>query len=419
MKLSNWRVMAPKHYFALFAGGQAISMIGTFAQTTAQSYVVYDLTQNTTLLGLVNGLAFVPLLLLGPFAGAWSDRLDRRWLLIVSQCATALLAGLLAWLLQSNALQIWHLFALTLALGVINAIDLPVQSAIVGDIVGTAQVRKAATQIAAVQQIGRMAGPALAGWLLAQVSLASAFWFNAVSFIPVILSLLLIRTQQTYQPRTDHSWVQDFGEGLRFIRSQPRMVDLFTITILTILFGFIGPTLWPEFVKVTLNAGPVVLGLLTGATGIGALIAAAILVPWSIKYVRRPGALVLGLLLLIGLMQIANGLSRQVWLSIAVTIVSAIGVAGTLITVSGLLQQMAPPVMRGRIMTLFQMASWGMQLPGALIAGLNGASMGAANAIVVSGLLLLVGGAVIAWRSPAIAAWEPTIPAPKIGPATP
>jgi MFS family permease len=125
------------------------------------------------------------------------------------------------------------------------------------------------------------------------------------------------------------------------------------------------------------------------------------------------------LLLLIGLMQIANGLSRQVWLSIAVTIVSAIGVAGTLITVSGLLQQMAPPVMRGRIMTLFQMASWGMQLPGALIAGLNGASMGAANAIVVSGLLLLVGGAVIAWRSPAIAAWEPTIPAPKIGPATP
>jgi hypothetical protein len=80
---------------------------------------------------------------------------------------------------------------------------------------------------------------------------------------------------------------------------------------------------------------------------------------------------------------------------------------------------MAPPVMRGRIMTLFQMASWGMQLPGALIAGLNGASMGAANAIVVSGLLLLVGGAVIAWRSPAIAAWEPTIPAPKIGPATP
>ena len=111
----------------------------------------------------------------------------------------------------------------------------------------------------------------------------------------------------------------------------------------------------------------------------------------------------------VGLMQIANGLSRQLWLSFAVVAISAICVAGTLITAGGLLQQMAPPAMRGRIMTLFQMASWGMQLPGALLAGLNGSLFGAANAIVLSGVLLLMGAVAIIALRPAIRHWQPTL----------
>lgn len=394
--------------FALFAGGQAISMLGTFAQTTAQSYVVYRLTGSTTMLGVVNALAFVPLLLLGPFAGAWSDRIDRRRLLLISQIFAAFFAGVMALLLHYDALQVWHVLLLTLALGVVNALDLPAQSAIVGDMVETAAVRQAVSIIAMLQQIGRMAGPALAGLLLARVSQASAFWLNAASFVPVIVSLLLIRTQQTRQPANGRTLLQDIGESLRFIGGQPRMVDLFILTILTVMFGFIGPTLWPEFVATTLHAGPDIFGLLTSATGVGALIAAVGLVPWSIKRVRQPGRMLLMLMTLVGLMQIANGLSQQIWVSFAVIVFSAVGVAGTLITISGLLQQMAPPMLRGRIMTLFQMASWGMQLPGALIAGLNGSLFGAANAIVLSGVLLLIGAIAILVLRPAIHRWQPT-----------
>lgn len=417
MKLPDLLTPLRNQHFALFAGGQALSTIGTFAQTTAQSFVIYQMTQNTTLLGLVNALAFVPLLLLGPFAGAWSDRLDRRKLLTISQCIAAVLAGSMALLLQANALQVWHVFLLTLALGVVNAVDLPAQSAIVGDLVGPAEVRKATSLIAIVQQIGRMGGPALAGLLLARVSLASAFWFNAFSFAPVILSLLIIRTQQIYQPASGRSLAQDFGEALRFIRSRPRLVELFMLTILTILFGFIGPTLWPEFVVQTLHAGPATLGLLTGMTGVGAMLAAVLLVPWSMKYVQRPGRMLLWLLTQIGLMLIINGLSHAIWLSAIVTIFSAIGVAGTLISITGLLQQLSPPVMRGRIMTLFQMASWGMQLPGALIAGLNGAFFGAAHAILLSGIFLLVAVAALALLRPAVFAWEPTSSTLKTGSA--
>ena len=395
--------------FALFAGGQAISMLGTFAQTTAQSYVVYQMTHSTTMLGLVNALAFVPLLLLGPLAGAWGDRLDRRRLLLISQSIAALLAGVMALLLQTGTLQVWHILLLTLVLGVINALDLPAQSAIVGDIVGTAEVRRAASIIAMVQQIGRMGGPAVAGFLLAHISQAGAFWLNAASFAPVVISLLLIRTQQIRQPANGRSLAQDFGEGLRFVRSQPRMVDLFLLAILTVLFGFIGPTLWPEFVATTLKAGPDTLGLLTSATGVGALIAAVGLVPWSMKYVLRPGRMLMLLVVGVGLMQVANGLAHQLWVSFAVVVVSAICVAGTLITIGGLLQQMAPPPMRGRIMTLFQMASWGMQLPGALIAGVNGSLFGAANAIMLSGVLLLIGAAVLIVLRPAVRHWQPTL----------
>ncbi len=409
MKLPEITKSVQQRSFALFAGGQAISMVGTFAQTTAQSYVVYQMTQSTTLLGLVNALAFVPLLLLGPLAGAWSDRLDRRRLLLISQAITALLAGVMALLLQSGTLQVWHILLFTLVLGVINALDLPAQSAIVGDIVGPTEVRRAAAIMAMVQQIGRMGGPAVAGFLLARVSQAGAFWLNAASFAPVIISLLLIRTEQIRQPANGRSLAQDFGEGLRFVRSQPRMVDLFLLAILTVLFGFIGPTLWPAFVATTLKAGPDTLGLLTSATGVGAMLAAVLLVPWSMKYVQHPGRMLLILLIGVGLMQIANGLSRQLWLSFAVVAISAICVAGTLITAGGLLQQMAPPAMRGRIMTLFQMASWGMQLPGALLAGLNGSLFGAANAIVLSGVLLLMGAVAIIALRPAIRHWQPTL----------
>ena len=409
MNAAEHAVPVHKRAFAIFAGGQAISMLGTFAQTTALSYVVYQLTQSTTLLGLVNALAFVPLLLLGPLAGAWSDRMDRRQLLLISQCVAAGLAAVMALLLQFDMLQVWHILILTLLLGVVNALDLPAQSAIVGDIVGTAEVRKAASIMAMVQQIGRMAGPALAGFLLARVSQASAFWLNAASFAPVILSLLIIRTQQIRQPTTGRSLAQDFGEGLRFVGSQPRMVDLFLLTIMTVLFGFIGPTLWPAFVANTLKAGPDTLGLLTSATGVGALIAAVLLVPWSMKRVQHPGRMLVILLVGIGLMQMANGLSRQVWVSFVVIMFSAVGVAGTLITIGGLLQQMSPPPMRGRIMTLFQMASWGMQLPGALIAGLNGSLFGAANAIVLSGLMLLMGVTAMLILRPAVRHWVPAV----------
>lgn len=187
------------------------------------------------------------------------------------------------------------------------------------------------------------------------------------------------------------------------------MVDLFLMAILTVLFGFIGPTLWPEFVATTLKAGPDTLGLLTSATGVGAMIAAVGLVPWSMKHVQHPGRMLVILLIGIGLMQIANGLARQLWLSFAVIGVSAICVAGSLITIGGLLQQMSPPAMRGRIMTLFQMASWGMQLPGALIAGLNGSLFGAANAIVLSGVLLLIGVVALIALRPAVRHWQPDL----------
>ena len=225
----------------------------------------------------------------------------------------------------------------------------------------------------------------------------------------MILSLLIIRTQQIRQPTTGRSLAQDFGEGLRFVGSQPRMVDLFLLTIMTVLFGFIGPTLWPAFVANTLKAGPDTLGLLTSATGVGALIAAVLLVPWSMKRVQHPGRMLVILLVGIGLMQMANGLSRQVWVSFVVIMFSAVGVAGTLITIGGLLQQMSPPPMRGRIMTLFQMASWGMQLPGALIAGLNGSLFGAANAIVLSGLMLLMGVTAMLILRPAVRHWVPAV----------
>jgi MFS family permease len=381
--------------FALFLSGQLISFLGTFVQSTAQSLAVFELTRNTFLLGLVNALAFVPLFFLGPFAGAWSDRVDRRKLLAASQTIAALLAAIMGALLGAGTLQLWHVLILALALGFVNAVDLPAQAAMIGDLLGAKEAPKGAALNATVSQLGRLFGPLIAGLLIDRYGSASAFWVNAFSFVPVIISLLIVRTTQTRNiARRDATLLTEFSTGISYVRERPHLRDLFTLSACFVFFGYVGLTLYPLLVEELLsgagNPPPAqTLGILYAAGGVGTFIASLVIIPISKRFTRT-GLLLCLLMAQSGVLAFTYTFSHSIWLTAPLLAYSAFGLASVMILVGGLLQRLTPPEMRGRIMTLNQMTSWGMQLPGSLLAGLNGLWLGGAGGIRFAGIALFV-----------------------------
>src|SRR6266851_9222194 len=240
---ASWRTLrdnfSPLRYpnFRLYFSGQAISLIGTFLQVTAQAWVVWQLTHSEAALGIVGMLNALPLLLFSLYAGVWVDRLDRRKLLIATQAASMLLAFVLAVLTQTGLVQIWHIYVLSFLLGTVNALDLPAQQAFLGDLAGMAEVRKAVNLNVTLVQMSRILGPALAGSLVARIGVAPAFWLNGLSFLAVIASLIIVRAaQQQARPRANTGQFKQIVEGVGYLRGDPRMVDLFLLAILQTVF---------------------------------------------------------------------------------------------------------------------------------------------------------------------------------------
>jgi len=185
--------------FRVYLLGQAVSLVGTWLQVTAQGWVVWVISQSPSQLGIVAMLSTLPILLLGRWTGVWADKLDRRKLLLATATSAMVLAFILATLVQTSRIQLWHLYILSLLLGIVTAIDLPAQQAFLGDLSGMGQVRRAVNLNTMIVQASRMVGPALAGFIIASLGTATAFWLNGISFAAVIASLLAI---QSHQART-------------------------------------------------------------------------------------------------------------------------------------------------------------------------------------------------------------------------
>src|SRR5258707_496700 len=208
---STWRTVRsnfdPLRYpnFRLYLGGQAISLIGTWLQVTAQSWVVWRLSGSEAALGVVSMLNALPLLFLGLYTGAWVDRVDRRKLLIGTQIAAMLLAFALAALTQSGLVQLWHVYLLSFLLGISSALDMPAQQAFLGDLSGQAEVRKAVNLNVTIFQVSRILGPAFAGLVVARLGEAPPFWLHRLSFRAALASLVMVRPGQQIRPRSDVS----------------------------------------------------------------------------------------------------------------------------------------------------------------------------------------------------------------------
>ncbi len=387
----------------IYLGGQAISMLGTWMQVAAQSWVVWVLTKSESSLGIVVMLNSIPLFVLAPWAGGLADRFNRRSILLITQGIAMVLAFALAILIQTGLIQIWHIYLCSLLLGIISALDFPAQQAFIGDLSGMGQVRQAVTLNIMALQVGRMLGPFIAGILIESVGDAAAFWINGFSFFVVLLSIFLVRSEQV--PHRGGTARGQFRETLDFIRSQPRMVDLLIFAGLVTFFGFSIFNILPSVADHVLQGDAQTFGLLSAASGAGALISTIFLLPLS-QAAKRIGLVVSGAAIWMGLFFFL--LSQSVWLPLSMAAIFLISLGAPLVLTTGLgvMQIMSPGDMRARIISLFTMLTFGLQPISSIIVGFSAEHIGTQNTIMFAALALVLSSVLMFFFRNGLRQWE-------------
>lgn len=377
--------------FRLYFFGQWISMMGTWMQTTAQMWLVYRLTHSSWLLGLVGFAGQAPSLVLGLFGGVAADRWDRRRLIVITQSAALLQALALGLLTYFGAVQVWQVFALAFVLGIINVFDMPARQSFVIDMVDDRQdLGNAIAMNSFLVNASRMVGPAVAGILVGFYGEAVCFLLNALSFVAVIASLLMMRLPRRVSPGEESlsQAVRDIKAGLRYVSEHAEIRAPLLLLAVISVSGVPFMTLMPVFAGQVLRGGPRTVGWLMAASGIGALSGAVFLAR------RRSSA---GLPRVAGLASAGFGLSlilfsssRSEPLSLAFMVLTGACMMTAFTGCNTLLQSLTSDAMRGRVMGLFTMTFMGVAPIGNLLAGLSAQRVGAPETVGIGGLLCAV-----------------------------
>jgi MFS family permease len=392
--------------FRLFWFGQLISLIGTGVQTIGQAWLVLQLTHSALQLGLVGALQALPVLLFSLFGGVFADRWPKRRVLLVTQSA-AMLQALLLWVLMaSGTLQLWHLYVLALLLGLTSSLGRPASGAFLVEMVGREDLPNAVALNASFATLARIVGPGLGGILIATSGVTALFLINAISFLPVIAGLALIKSHELHVRAVDRTtaaerlstW-QSLREGVAYVWQTPAVLWMILVVGLVLLFGSNFNVVLPVFATDVLRVGATGFGFLSAAIDVGALVA-ALWLAWSNQKptVRR----LLIAMLLFGVLEAAFALARVFPLSLV--LIASIGFAETAFAELALtaLQTVAPDHLRGRVMSVQVVFFDGSVPPGYLLIGWLSSLYGAPIAVLVGALLsLLVAGAGWLWRRPA------------------
>ena len=385
--------------FRLFMGGQAISLIGTWMQSVAQSWLVYRLSGSAALLGMVGFATQIPVFLLGPIAGSYADHVDRRQLLLRTQTGMMVLALILALLTLTDRVAIWHLFVLGGLLGVANAFDIPGRQVFVYEIVGRDDLVNAIALNSSMVNGARVVGPAVAGLLVAAVGEGWCFLLNGLSYVAVIAGLLMVQTRSRPHPPAG-SPLEAIREGLTFVGRTAPIRALLILLGLVSLAGMPYTVLMPVVADRVLHAGATGYGILMGATGVGAIGAALTLA--SRQTIRGLGSWVAGGCAVFGLSLALFASVRTFWIAGGLLTVAGYSMMVQMASSNTLIQSMVPDRLRGRVMAVYSMMFMGMAPFGALLAGTIAEPLGPSLTIGAGGVLCLFASIVFTSRLPVL-----------------
>ncbi len=386
--------------YRLFFGGQLISLIGTWMQMVAQSWLIYRLTGSAVLLGFVGFASQIPVFLLAPVGGSVADRHNRHRILVMTQTSAMLLAFVLSALTLTSLVQVWHIFTLAALLGIVNAFDIPARQAFVVDMVGREDLINAIALNSSMINGARMVGPAVAGVLVASVGEGWCFLTNAISYLAVIAGLLLMRITIRVHAAPVGSALASIIEGLRYVRHTGPVRALLLMLGLLSLMGMPYAVLMPIFADQILHGGARGLGLLMGAAGFGALAGAVVLA--ARKSIRGLGHWVAFAAMGFGASLILFSLSHTFWLSVALLLPAGFSMMIGLASLNTLIQSLVPDKLRGRVMAVYSMMFMGMAPFGSLLAGALAHRLGAPGTVAFGGLACIAGALVFGLRLPVL-----------------
>lgn len=385
----------------IYMSGQGISLLGTWMQLTAQSWVVWQLSHSTVALGVIALLSQFPSFLLGPWVGAIADRYDRRKILLITQSFSMILAFILAFLVQVHMLMLWHVYLLALFLGIVSAFDLTTQQAFIGEIAGKEQVQKTVALNNSFQQLARFVGPALAGWVLGSLGIAAAFWINGVSFIAVLASLIAIHTMKRNIKPEAANGLSQYRASIQYIQRNRLLLLIILITATQTFFGLSTVQLLPAVVSIILKGNASSLGLILGAAGAGALCGTLFVVPFTQRIAKKCVVLVIAVMWA-GAWYIVLSLSHNLALSMLSQFMASLGASNVLVIGNGTLQLVAPEHMRARILSTFIMISLGLQPIASLLIGYFAEIFGVSHIVFFDGCMLIVIPSFILWGAPVL-----------------
>jgi MFS family permease len=380
LRIRNYRV-----YFS----GLMVSVSGTWMQTTAQAWLVLQLTHSPLALATVASLQFLPIMLFSLVGGALADRFPRRKVLFFTQAMAASQAILLGTLVLTNTVTIWHIYGLAITLGLINALDMPLRQSFVSELVPLDVLPSAVALNSMAQNLGRILGPALGGVVLAAFGVSTAFYLNALTFSGTLIALLLIDRSQMFMPKAKAKAgvFRDIGQGISYVRKQPSVLFLLIATAFTGMFGQNFTTVIPLVSEYLVKADAAQFGLLNSCLGSGSLLSAIVLTSRGAPSVMR--ILIAGSAF--GLALVAVSFSTNLWLSCVLFAIVGCAYVTYTASVQTSMQMQAPPEMRGRFASMISLLSGGSSPIGQLLTGAIAGGVAVWVAIFFNGLMCCVG----------------------------
>jgi len=377
--------------YRIYFVGQGVSLIGTWMQHIALSWLVYRLTGSVFLLGLIGFTSQIPMFILSPFTGVITDRFNRLNIMKAAQILFMLQALLITLLVLFDIIEVWHIIALSIFFGIISAFDAPARQSLVIDLIDNPNdLGNAIALNSAIFNGARLIGPAIAGITIAIVGEGICFLINTLSYLAVIIALSYIKTEKR-QPKTDQSkFLKSFTEGFKYTFQSIPIKTLIILLAILSLVGLPYIILLPAYAKEILHGGSDTLGYLMSSMGAGALFAALYMA--SRKSVIGLGKIISTNIILLGLGIILAAFSKQIYFSSIVFFLTGLSMIFTLSSINTLLQTITDDDKRGRVMSFYSMALMGIYPLGNLLAGSIASGIGIPYTLLIMGFITILSG---------------------------
>ena len=388
MDITTFKALKSRNY-RLYIIGQSISLIGTWMQKTAVSWVVYSLTHSKFMLGLSLFASMFPSFIFSFIGGATADRYNRHKLLLITQIASMVQAVLLTLLVLSKHYNVWEILALSFVLGVINAFDVPARQSLVNELIEDKRYLGNALALnSSMVNLSRLIGPALAGLILEKFGNIFCFGLNAVSFIAVIASVLMMRLPASKTPHHEKNILQDIKDGWAYLKQEKQL--RFIVMMLGLISLFVLPynTLIPVYAKDIFKGNASTFGIIDSMIGLGAFGGAIFLASLksgrNLRKILGINTLVFG----VGLLLFSH--MHNYPLALLCAMLAGFGMMSQVTITNTLIQTTADPKMRGRMISIYAMAFFGMQPLGGLIVGTVSQHIGVADTVLIQGCIALL-----------------------------